>query len=194
MMFDPHEMTVRDPLEETVPDPVRRRSRLSGGRRRAVELVALLVVLPGLLAVYWMDDRKQAAQWDPQERVTVVARGGTGTLGHVRLRVLGRDATASSAGTTAGAAKITLIVELRALDAKGAKDSVTYTVRDRDGHVWTALGLPAGGHDPVVGAATPVKVTADVPVRLTGSVVLEARLGSFGATGHGPTQVLRFAH
>ncbi len=194
MMFDPHEMTVRDPLEETVPDPVRRRSRLSDGRRRAVELVALLVVLPGLLAVYWVDDRKQAAQWDPQERVTVVAHGGTGTLGHVRLRVLGRDATASSTGTTAGATKITLIVELRALDARGAKDPVTYTVRDRAGHVWTAFGLPAGGHDPVVGATTPVTVTADVPVRLTGSVVLEARLGSFGATGHGPTRVLRFAH
>lgn len=193
MMFDPHETTVRDPLEETAPDPVRRRSRLSGGRRRAVEVVALLVLLPALLAVRWVDDQKQARQWEPPEDVTVVPHGGAGMLGHVRLRVLGRDASAPTTGTTAGVAKLTLIVRLQALDSKAARDArmIAYTVRDRSGHVWTAFGVPAGGHDPVVGAATQVTVTAELPVRLTGSVVLEARRKAFG---RGPTRVLRFAH
>jgi hypothetical protein len=92
MTDDPMEWTIRDPLEETVPDPIERRRRLSTGRRRAIEAVALAVIGPGFLVGQWIDDAHQARGFPPaHERVTVIGRGGNGTLGHVRLRLLGRD-------------------------------------------------------------------------------------------------------
>ncbi len=187
-------MTTRDPMEETVPDPVGRTPRT--GRKRAIEACALLILAPGMLAVGWVDHSRQARTYTPEEHVTVVPHGGTGTLGRVRLKVAGRDATAP-ATATAGAVTLTLVVEVRPLDAQGAKDSqaVTYSVRDRDGHTWSAGGVPAGGHDPVAGVTTQVKVTASVPQRLVSSVVLEARTGGSGLSGgHGQVRVLRFAH
>jgi hypothetical protein len=193
---DPYEATVRDPLEDTVPDPIMRSSRLSPARRRALEAIALIVLVPGLFAVRWLDDTQQAQQWQVPEHVTVVPRGGTGTLGHVRLRLLGRDATAPSRGslTPAGAVRLTLVVEVRPLDAQGVKDAqmIAYSVRDRAGHVWA--GLAGVGPTPAVGVAAQVKVNADLPPPLISSVVLEARKGTFGAKGRGPAQILRFAH
>jgi hypothetical protein len=191
---DPYEMITRDPLEETAPDPVDRTPRISRARRRAIEVCALIVLAPALLAVGWVDDKHQASHYEPQEHVTVVPHGGTGTLGHLQLKVAGRDATAGTRSSS-GAVVLTLIVELRPLDAQGAKDSqsVTYTVRDRDGHSWSAAGLPSGDHDPAVGATTQVKVTASVPQRLFSSVVLEARAGT-QARAAGNVRVLRFAH
>src|SRR4051812_32023168 len=98
MTYDPLEWTVRDPLEETVPDPVERRRRLSDGRRRAVEAVVLVLLVPAFLTAQWIDNAHQARNFPAQskkvqEKVTVVRRGGTGVLGRVRLRLLGRDTT-----------------------------------------------------------------------------------------------------
>ena len=196
--FDPLESTRRDPLQDTVPDLFAREPRLSRGQRRALEACALLVLVPGLLGVWWVDDEHQAAGWKRPDHVTVVPRGGTGTLGHVRLRLLGRDTTAPAKSLThPGAAKLTLIVELRPLDAQGAKDApyTAFDVRDREGHVWSAYGPVQTGHDPAVGVPVQLRVTSDLPGRELSSVVLEARQGSLTLRKAGvPSQVLRFAH
>lgn len=197
MTLDPYEVTARDPLEDTVPDPVVRPPRLTRGQRRAVEAGALLVLLAGLSVVRWIDDVDQVKRVDPPDQVTVVPHGATGTLGHVQYRLAGRDATAAPKSTTAptGAAKLTLVLNVRPLDAQGVKNAkiVTYDVRDHSGHIWTATGLPDLDHDPVAGTTAPVTVTAEVPERLLNSVVLEVRQ-RLGQAGRGSMQVLRFAH
>ena len=198
MNLDPYETTARDPLEETVPDPIERKKRLSPGLRRAVEACALLVMLPGLLVARWIDDSDQALQWQPREHVTVVRRGGTGTLGHTQWRFIGRDATVAlrSRTTPAGAVKLTLLLEVRALDAQGVKDAneISYQVRDRAGHIWTGTD-ETGADDLVVGARTPVTVTATVPERLVSSVVLEAGQDPFARRRReAPVELLLFAH
>lgn len=198
MTYDPYEWTIRDPLEETVPDPIPRRKRLSGGRRRAIEVAALVLLIPGLIAAEWIDNDHQARQWQTHERVTVVRRGATGTLGHVRLRLLGRDTTGkpASEGAPAGAVNLKLVVVVRPLDAQGVKDvdAVGYTLRDRTGHVWSAAGSSDPDQKPQAGVDGQVTVTAMVPGRLVNSVVLEARPGGLTRKGPGPTPVLRFAH
>ncbi|MDN3359940.1 hypothetical protein [Actinomadura sp. DC4] len=197
MSHDPMEWTVRDPLEETVPDPVVRRRRMSDGRRRAIELIAVVVLVPSLLAAEWVDNRHQSRGYQTHERVTVVPRGGTGTLGHIRLRLLGRDATGSPKSDIAGAVAVKLVVQARPLDATAVKGVGTlgFTVRDQAGHVWSAFGSTDRDNAPAVGAVAQVTVTADVPAHLVSSVVLEARPGGLVASrGAAPTQVLRFAH
>ena len=199
MTYDPLEWTVRDPLEDTVPDPVPRRKRLSDGRRRAIEVAALLLLIPALLATEWIDDDHQARNWQTHERVTVVRRGGIATLGHVRLRLLGRDTTGSTTreATPSGAVTLKLVVVVRPLDAQGVKDvdRVDYTVRDRAGHVWSAGGSSDPDVKPQVGTDGQVTVTAQVPGNLINTVVLEARPGGLlSQKAPGPTPVLRFAH
>ncbi len=199
MTYDPMEWTVRDPLEETVPDPVERGRRLGGGRRRAIEAAALVLLVPGFLTAQWIDNDHQSRQWQTRERVTVVARGGTGALGRVRLRLLGRDGAEAPKSTTApaGSARLKLIVAAQPLDAQGVKQlpTIGYTVRDRAGHVWSAGGATDPARKPAVGTVSQVTVTATVPQGLLSSVVLEARPGGLGAPkGPGPTPVLRFAH
>lgn len=198
MSHDPLEWTIRDPLEETSPDPIPRRRRLSDGWRHAIEVVALILLVPGLLAAEWVDGSKQSRQWQTKERVTVVRRGGTGTVGHVRLRLLGRDTTGAlkSSTTPAGAVSLKLVVTARPLDAQGVKgiDILGFTVRDRAGHVWTAFGTTDRDRTKAVGTDTEVTVTATVPERLVSSVVLEARPGGLASKGPGATPVLRFAH
>ena len=199
MTYDPLEWTVRDPLEETVPDPMPRRRRLSDGTRRAIEVAALLLLIPALLATEWIDDDHQARQWKTHERVTVVRRGGTGTVGHVRLRLLGRDTTGNTtrAGSPSGAVELKLVVVARPLDAQGVKDvdRIGFTVRDRAGHVWSAGGSSDPDVKPRAGADGQVTVTALVPGSLVSTVVLEARPGGLlSQKGPGPTPVLRFAH
>jgi hypothetical protein len=198
MSHDPLEWTIRDPLEETSPDPVPRRRRLSDGRRYAIEVIALVLLVPGLLAAEWADGAKQSRQWQTNERVTVVRRGGTGTVGHVRLRLLGRDTTGAlkSSTTPAGGVRLKLVVTARPLDAQGVKgiDIIGFTVRDRAGHVWTAFGTTDRDRTKAVGTDIEVTVTATVPERLVSSVVLEARPGGSASKGPGATPVLRFAH
>jgi hypothetical protein len=197
MTHDPYEWTVRDPLEETVPDPVDRGRRRTG-RRRAIELVALLVLAPALVATQWVDNRHQSRPYQTRERVTVVPRGGAGTLNGVQLRLLGRDATGApqSPRTPAGAVTLKLVVQARPLDAKAAKDVgiLAYSVRDRAGHVWSASGATDPDRKPQAGTPGQVTVTATVPGRLVSSVVLEVRPGGLGSHGPAPTPVLRFAH
>lgn len=196
MTYDPLEWTVRDTLEDTTPDPIGRRRRLSEGKRRVIEAVALLLLVLGLLTAQRIDDEHQSRAYQTRERVTVVPRGGTGTIGHIQLRLLGRDTTGSPKSDIAGAVTLRLILQARPLDAKAAKDldTVGYTVRDRAGHVWSAFGSTDPGNKPAAGAVGQVTITADVPARLVNSVVLEARTGGPARTGTAPTPVLRFAH
>jgi hypothetical protein len=197
MTYDPLEWTVRDPLEDTTPDPVER-GRASLARRRAVEVAALLLLAPGLLTVQWIDNRHQSRPYQTREQVTVVRRGGTGTVAHIQLRLLGRDTTGTpkTATTPAGAVSLKLVVQARPLDAKAVKDLAVlgYTVRDRAGHVWSAFGTTDRDRKPAAGAPSQVTVTATVPERLVSSVVLEIRPGGLGRHGPAPTPVLRFAH
>ncbi|MFL6053876.1 MAG: hypothetical protein ACJ72W_13315 [Actinoallomurus sp.] len=194
-------MPIPDPLESTVPDPVvRRRPRLSPGRRRMVEAGVLVVLASVYLTAQWIDDVQQASStWTRSEKVSFVRFGATGILGRAEWRMLGRDATAplSSRLSPAGAVHLTLLLQVRPLDAQGVKDakSVSYQARDPQGHVWSAFGTFAGGNDPVAGAVTQVTVTTDVPVKATSTVLLEVRGGSVraGKTA-GPVPVLRFAH
>jgi hypothetical protein len=197
MTHDPMEWTVRDPLEETVPDPIERRRRLSTGRRRAIEAVALVVIGSGLLVGQWIDDAHQARGFPPvREHVTVVPRGGDGTLGQVRLRLRGRDSKLQPTGSVpSGSVALKLVVTARPLDAKGVKNvnAIAFSVRDRAGHVWSAYGLGDRDVKPAAGTDMQLIVTAYVPPRLVSSVVLEAQLGQFGQAP-GAKPVLRFAH
>jgi hypothetical protein len=199
MSYDPMEWTIRDPLEETVPDPVERRRRLSDGSRRAIEVAAVILLIPGYLTVQWLDTDHQSRGFQTKESVTVVRRGATATLGRVRLRLLGRDATgaAKSSGAPAGSAHLKLVVDAQPLDAQGVKQlpAIAYTVRDRAGHVWSAGGSTDPDREPAVGTVSQVSVTATVPANLISSVVLEARPGGLRTKKpSGPTPVLRFAH
>jgi hypothetical protein len=199
MTYDPMEWTMRDPLEETVPDPIERRRRPSSGSRRAIEVAAVVLLVPGFLTVQWIDTDHQSRGSEPEERVTVVRRGATATLDRVRLRLLGRDATESSksSGAPAGSAHLKLIVDAQPLDAQGVKQlsAIAYTVRDRAGHVWSAGGSTDPDRDPAVGTVSQVSVTATVPAGLVNSVVLEARPGGLTTRKpSGPAPVLRFAH
>ncbi|MFB9835684.1 hypothetical protein [Actinoallomurus acaciae] len=198
MSHDPMEWTIRDPLEETVPDPIERRRRPGNGSRRAIEVAAVILLVPGFLAVKWIDTEHQSVGYQTNESVTVVRRGGTGTLGRVRLRLLGRDATDSkSTGAPAGSAHLKLVVDAQPLDAQGVKQlpTIAYTLRDRAGHVWSAGGETDPDLKPAVGTVSQVSVTATVPAGLVSSVVLEARSGGLMTRKpSGPTQVLRFAH
>jgi hypothetical protein len=85
---------------------------------------------------------------------------------------------------------------VRPLDAQGVKDMeiLGFTVRDRDGHVWSAAGSTDRDRKPSVGAETEISVTATVPERLVSAVVLEVRPGGLLPQTSGPTPVLRFAH
>lgn len=202
--YDPLEWTVRDPLEDTVPDPVERRRRMSDGTRRALEVAALIVLVPGFLATQWVDDGHQARNYHAQgeyglETLTVVPRGGTATLDRVRLKLLGRDATGAPRDDTmpAGAVRLRLVLQVQPLDADHAKNDVqglNYTVRDRDGHVWSAGGLYDTDNPPVAGAAGQVKVLATVPESAVSSVVLEVRPPASERRKAARPPVLRFAH
>lgn len=206
MTYDPLEWTVRDPLEETVPDPIERRPRLSDGRRRAIEVAALVLLVPGFLTAQWIDDAHQArglrAPGNPgTEHLTVISRGGTGTLGRVRVRLLGRDTTGrlKDSSTPAEAVNLKLVVQVRPLEARNAKrdvEGLNFTMRDRDGHVWSAAGSYDRDRPPTVGTETQVTVTATVPERLVSAVVLEVRPPQSVSTRNGkaPVPVLRFAH
>jgi hypothetical protein len=202
MTYDPLEWTVRDPLEETVPDPIEREPRLSEGKRRAIEAAALVLLVAGFLTAQWIDDAHQARHYQAQgrpgpEHLTVVPRGGTATLGRVRIKVLGRDTTgAPRSGTTpAGAVNLKLVLQVQPLDARHAREDVdhlTYTVRDRAGHVWSAGGMYDTDRPPAAGTVSQVTVIATVPGRLAGSVVLEVR--PMAPAQAGVSQALRFAH
>lgn len=188
-----YETTTPDPLESTVPDPVRR--RMPARRRRTIEVCALAVLLPAVLVTYWIDGSHMGRSFDPPERVTVIPRGGTATIGHTRWRLLGRDAKAGPTFSTTppGSLRLTLLLQVSVLDAQGAKDAtrVTYQVRDREGHIWPALGQFPDADDPPAGSTVPDTVTANVPPNLVSKVVLEVQAA---AAKKGPVQVLRFAH
>jgi hypothetical protein len=192
-----YEMTAPDPLETTVPDPVRR--RMPDGRRRAIEVCALVCLAPALIVVNWIDGSRLGRSFDPPERVTVVPRGGTAAIGHSQWRLLGRDAKAKPTFSTTppGSVRLTLLLQVRVLDRQGVKDAtnVSYQVRDREGHVWSALGAFPNSEDPPAGSTVPATVTANVPPSLISNVVLEVRAEApLGARKKGPVRVLRFAH
>lgn len=196
-----HATPIPDPLERTVPDSVPgRRTALSPRRRRIVEAGVLVVLASGYLTAQWIDHVRQASSsWTRPEKVGVVRFGATGVLGRAEWRMLGRDGAAPLRGhlTPAGAVDLTLVLQVRPLDAQGVKDtkSATFQVRDPQGHVWSAFGDVGEGGDPAVGSVTRVRVTTDVPAKVASTVLLEVRADSVPAGKKaGPIRVLRFAH
>ena len=159
----------------------------------------LLLLLPATLGLHWYDDdHTLGQQLRSHERVTTVARGGTGTLGHATWRMVGRQVGGprnSLRSTTPGAETLVLALELRPLDAQGVKDSKTgpaYRLRDREGHVWTGEGDIPETLSP--GQPARVEVTALVPSEKVTSVVLELLPTAFQVKRGAPVPVLRFAH
>ncbi|MEV5704609.1 hypothetical protein [Actinoallomurus sp. NPDC052274] len=190
-----------DPLETTVPDPVmRRRPRLSPGRRRMVEAGAFAVLATAYLVAEWTDHVHQASStWTRPEKVSVVRFGTPGVLGRAEWRMLGQDGAASAKSRLAppGAVHLTLLLQVHPLDAQGVKDAkgAAFQVRDPQGHIWTAYGDVGGGKDPAVGSVTRVTVTTDVPAKAASTVLLEVRANApAGGRKTGPIRILRFAH
>lgn len=174
------------------------RRRLSPRARRTAEIIALAVLLPLLLGLHWYDDRTAVRNGIKRpEAVTVVARGRTATLNRVQWTMLGRDVRPDSSTTrqVPGAARLKLLITVRALDAQAAKDlaraRMMFRIRDRDGHIWSASAqLP---ENIAAGSAVPVPVTATVPPDRLTSVVLEIAQ-TRNSVPKGPLAVLRFAH
>lgn len=186
-----YETTTPDPLESTVPDPVRR--RMSARRRRAIEAWALAFLVPAVLVTYFIDGRQLGRGFDLPERVTVIPRGAVATIGHTRWRMLGRVAKGDPPQAP-GSVEVTLLVQVNVLDAQGVKDAtrVTYQVRDGDGHLWDAEGHFPDFQDPTPGAANQATVTANVPPSLVSKVVLEVE--PMVPREARSIRVLRFAH
>ncbi len=157
-----------------------------------MEAVALAVLLPGLVTVQWLDDAHQVGG---QDTTTTVPWGATATLGHTQWRLLGRVPDGGRSFTP-GAVTVRLLLQVRPMDAQGAKQAdpanVGFRLRDRAGHIWTAGTDGGSDTEPAAGQTTQITVTGDVPARLAGSVVLEMHLGSSFAAG--PKHWYRFAH
>jgi hypothetical protein len=180
-----------------VPPPPRRL------KRRLFELGALLILLPGLVGIRWYDDANHAVTQDPHRRVTIVPRGTWVTVGHNRLRMVGRR-EASTAGTTApttsGASQLTLVLEAKVLDAQGGKDlgKLHYEFRDRSGHVWSAAGgvnnPSVSSEVPPAGSITRIVVIGVVPRAKLSSVVLDSYIQPFQRSERKVLYVFRFAH
>lgn len=166
----------------------------------------MLILLPGLIGLQWYDDSNNAVTRDPHKRVTVVPRGAWATLGHDRWRMLGRQAgqpvrpgQPGGAGSSGGT-EITLLLDVKVLDARGVKelDTIIYELRDRDGHVWSAGGNvdnpSVGSEAPPPGSTARVTVTGTVPVERAGSVVLDVHVDAYDRPERNVLDVLRFAH
>jgi hypothetical protein len=176
--------------------------RLSARGRRITELTALAVLLVVTVGLRWYDDASQARALERPERVDIVTRGQVSTLGQVEWRMLGRvtDRDASpatpSSGPAPGAVQLTLLVEARPQSGKGVealtRPGLTFRVRDRAGHVWSATPEPLTTVR--AGAAVRLPVRAKVPPDRLGSVVLEVLPALSSAPARGPLPVLRFAH
>jgi hypothetical protein len=163
----------------------------------------VLVLVPLAVGLRWYDDSNHAVTREPHERVTVVPRGASATLGHNRWRMLGRQEQSggSLAGTSSpGAAQLTLLLEVKVLDAQGSKelDLVQYEVRDREGRQWTTSGTaenPSVDAERVpAGSTTRVKVTATVPKDRLSALVLDLHVRPFDRAERTVLDVLRFAH
>lgn len=148
--------------------------------------------------VRWYDDSVQARALDRPESVTVVPHGGTGAIGQVRWRVLGRsEGERAPAGLApAGSARLTLQAEARPLNAQGVKEltesKATFRISDQEGHIWSGLADTPSEAQP--GTAVRVPITANVPADRLRSVVLEILPSSVYGNRAGPIRVLRFAH
>ncbi|MBA8955519.1 hypothetical protein ACFQU9_36755 [Actinomadura namibiensis] len=187
----------RDPLETTRPDPVEapeeRRSRLRPGDRRLLQLAALGVLAPALLAVQWTDETHNAARLVPPERPTVVPRGGTGDLAGARWRVVQRLAgTRPPPGGAPDTAEVRFVLAVEAGDPAAARTATGFGTRyefhDGAGHTWSATGLAAPARP---GVPLRVTVRAVVPRPTLRSLTLEVQRRE--ATAKGPLPSLRFA-
>jgi hypothetical protein len=163
----------------------------------------VLILLPGLIGIQWYDDGNNAVTRDPHRHVIVVPQGAWATLGHGRWRMLGRQVIRTGrtglAGPSGGT-ELTLLLDVKVLDAQGAKElgTITYELRDREGHVWSAGGNvdnpSAGTEAPPPGSTARVTVTGTVPAGRAGSVVLDLHVEAYDRPDRDVLDVLRFAH
>lgn len=183
------------------------RRRLDPRRRRTIEIIALVTLLPLTLGLQWFDQVRQIRiGLEPDETITVVPSGRTGQLAHARWVLLGRvngdqPTPVSSRGLPKGATTITLSMGMKALDPLGSKEATTANLKfrlvDRAGHEWSAeaeyKGEPSVTSRPPVNQPIPITVTAEVPQHLAGQLVVDVvQSGAFRPKG--AVRVLRFAH
>jgi hypothetical protein len=171
-----------------------------------IELGAVLILMPTLLAIHWYDDRNGALTQDPNKHVTIVPHGAWATLGHNSWRMLGRqEASTSSSGSSSGSkatggVELILLLQAKVLDAKGGKElgAIEYEIRDRDGNVWSASGSvdnqSVSSDTPPAGSTPRVTVTAIVPRDKVSSVVLDLHVPPYNRQQRTVLDVLRFAH
>jgi hypothetical protein len=176
-----------------------RRRRLNPSARRLVEVCALLILLPVTLGLRWYDDDHTLGhQLRRDEHLVTVPRGASGTLAHAAWRMIGRQVGGAQElrDPAPGTAVLVLALEVRPLDAAGVKQisagQLTFRLRDRAGHVWTASGtLPDSSQ---VGRTARVEVAATVPSDKVTSVVLEVLPSLFVMKPGTDVPVLRFGH
>lgn len=146
-----------------------------------------------LLGLRWYDQRQLVSvHVEPPERVTKVPHGGTGTFRGLEWRLL--DAREVRKAETAGAVGLHLTLQVKPLDAAGVqeltKSRLTYQVRDPEGRVWSAAGLPPfNGVRP--GVTVPVKVMTILPADRANLIALEV-LPPTGYRPKGSLPLLRF--
>jgi hypothetical protein len=159
----------------------------------------VLILVPAYLGIHWYDDGNNVLTFTPHRHITVVPPGTWATLGHNQWRMLGRQ-DGSPASTTSDGVELTLLLRVKVLDAKGAKElnSVEYEIRDRSGRTWSADGAvdtqSVTTGDPPVGSTPIVRVIATVPRAELSSVVLDLHNDSFERPERTVLDVLRFAH
>jgi len=177
------------------PEP-RRRRRLSPRARRGVEILGLLLLVPVGLAAHWYDDTHTLVKTlNPGERIDVVPHGGTGTLEHVSYRMVGVEAGGPPSPTYSGGIQATWDVDVKPLDAQGAKTAQNQNFRlvDKSGNTWN--GISAGLTTFTAGQTVRVQIQAIVPKPEVTGLVLDV-LGdkATSVAKRLPRPVLRLAH
>jgi hypothetical protein len=174
----------------------RRRRRLSPRARRWVEVLALLVVVPVGLGAHWYDDTHTLVPTlNPGEHVTVVPRGGTGTLNHISYRMVGRESAVVPSTLTANGVQATWDVDIKPLDAQGVKaaSGLGFRLVDRAGNTWNAA--PADLPDYTAGQTVRTRIQGTVPKSEVSGLVLDALGNKYTAVAKKqPRPVLRLAH
>ncbi|GAA2615508.1 hypothetical protein SMC26_25075 [Actinomadura fulvescens] len=195
--------TERDPYEETRPDPRQdegdqgeqtspRREWLRGGERRFIEVIVLVCLASLLLSLRWVESQDTVRKaFEPPDKVTSVAGGGSGVLADIEWRVTNRTVGQALGGKDPEVAELRLTLIARPLGPAGMKTikgfGIGYRLRDPDDRVWDAAGMARPN------APYQITVRATVPRSKAGSLSLEVQAPRDLKQRGAPRPLLRFA-